>query len=459
MHSRAMMLVVLSIAVLYGCEEKVVYRDDPRLYNDAYHGNIVGKVKQSWSGAKVIVSQIAPVDSTIIDQTNGTFRLENLPIGNYDLTITADNYGIYTLSNVMVNGAGTTYIGTIDLSTVPNLVSTHYPDDLDEILYSNRYNRLTVSVTFTRPMDRESVESAFSTVPPTDGTFYWGSYSTQPRPIYYYHDKGGANDDGAVITTYSKITSFSYVIAQKDCHTDTTYSVTLTTAAQDTAGNHLRIPLEFSFSTIQSSSTMNSIQSIPDHGDIDVELISNSGIQITFPRKMDPATTEAAITVTPESDCIYIWPEKNKLTVYTGGVYEADTMYEVEIGASAEDLDGIPLGNPYTFSFTTAPVGVRTTTPRNGELFVNIDKAVTVWFNTYMVKSTIEDAFSISPEISGSIRWGTESSSNDKTALTFNPKGMINGTKYTVTIGTEAADLYGAHTKEPYTFSFVTRPE
>ena len=39
----------------------------------------------------------------------------------------------------MVQGAGNTYIGEIDLSTVPDLVTSHYPEDLAEIVYNNRY--------------------------------------------------------------------------------------------------------------------------------------------------------------------------------------------------------------------------------------------------------------------------------------------------------------------------------
>ena len=171
-----------------GCQEQVIYKDDPRLYNDAYHGHIVGKVLQNDSQAKVIINQEAPIDSTDIDPEDGTFRMENLPIGNYDLVIKAENYRTYTHANVKVEGAGNTYIGEIDLSTVPDLVSYFYPEDLDEIVYNNQFARLSISVTFTRPMDRESVEAAFSTDPPSEGIFFWGQYTTEPR-WYYFVDE------------------------------------------------------------------------------------------------------------------------------------------------------------------------------------------------------------------------------------------------------------------------------
>ncbi len=57
--------------------------------------------------------------------------------------------------------------------------------------------------------------------PSTEGIFYWGQYSTAPNPIYYADaQKGGGFDPGATITTYSKITSFSYKVSQKDSYTD-----------------------------------------------------------------------------------------------------------------------------------------------------------------------------------------------------------------------------------------------
>jgi hypothetical protein len=274
------------------------------------------------------------------------------------------------------------------------------------------------------------------------------------------NDAKAGFEPGATITTYSKITAFTYSMAQKDSYVDTTYHVTLSTAAKDTAGNQLRFPLEFSFSTIQSSSTLNGIQTSPYHGDVDVELINHNGIQITFPRNMDAASTEAAISIEPEGDVIFIWPAYNSLTIYTGGIFLAETIYDITIDETAKDLDGNSMEHPFSFSFTTAPVSVRSTSPRNGQLFVDPDDPITMWFNTYILKSSVESAFTITPEIAGTFQWGTRYSTNDKTAITFTPYSNFRiNTKYTVTIGTEAKDMFGAQIKEPYTFAFITRPE
>ncbi len=447
------------ILLITSCEKNIYNEVDPRFYNDAMHGSIVGKVLQTSSNAIVIASQVEPIDSTFIDPADGSFAIVNLPIGNYDLTIKAENYRIYKNCNVMVQGAGNTYIGEVDLSTVPDLVASHYPADKDEIAFNNRFSRLTVSMTFTQPMDRESVEEAFSTDPPTEGVFYWGQYSYAPSWNYFEDSKEyayGGFDQGATITTYSKITSFSYRVAQKDCFIDTTYTVSLSTLAKDTAGNYLRFPLEFTFSTVQSSSTINGIQTYPYHGDIYVDLITNSGIKVTFPRNMDQSTTEKAITITPDTDPIFIWPKRNELTIYTGGAFRADTTYEVTIDSSAKDMDGVKMGDAFSFSFSTTSVGLSYTYPNNGELFVSRASDIRLTFNTYMVKSSVQSAFSISPAVSGSLDWYYDS----KTVMLFSPYGDLqSNTKYTVTIGTEAKDIFGTYMNEPYVFSFITRPD
>jgi hypothetical protein len=454
---KKLIILFTLMLTLVACEEKNVYEADPRFFNDAMHGSIVGKLMQKSSGAEVIVSQVQPVDTAEINSSDGSFEISNLPIGNYDVTIKAENFRIYKLCNVMVQGAGNTYIGEIDLSTVPDLVSSHYPEDRAEIVYNNRYTRLTISIIFTQPMDRESVEKAFSTNPPTEGIFHWGQYSEAPSRIYY-SDKADnwGYETGATITTYSKITAFSYQIAQKDCYVDTTYKVILSTLAADTAGNHLRFPLQFSFSTVQSSSTQNGIVTYPSHGDVDVDLVASNGIRITFPRNMDQGSTESALNISPVSDNIYIWSQKNQLTIYTGGIFHANTEYSVTVDSTARDLDGIKLGNSFSFSFKTAPVNISSTSPQNGELFVSNSAAIYLYFNTYMQKSTVQSAFSISPAISGTLDWYNSS----KTTLKFTPsQSFQNNTKYTVVISTQALDLFGSALKEPYTFSFIIRPE
>jgi hypothetical protein len=264
---------------------------------------------------------------------------------------------------------------------------------------------------------------------------------------------------GAEITTYRNIGSFTYLVAKKDSYTDTTYTVTLSTAAEDTAGNHLRFPLVFSFSTVQSAVTIYGIQTNPMHGDVDVDLIANSGIRVTFPRRMNGASVEAALTMSPEHDPILLWPQLNQLTIYTGGPLYADTTYNIHIDSTAEDLDGVTMGEDFEFSFRTRPVVVTSTSPQRGQLFVSRNTKITLHFDTYVVLESVRRAFSIEPYVSGSFTYGYDYPSDTPNVVTFIPSGTLRGNaKYTVTVSTEVEDLHGDRLKAPYEFSFVTRP-
>lgn len=457
--------IIILLVCLIACScTKTIYRDSSDIWaNDLLHGDVVGTVVQEQSNAPVYVSQLEVIDSTIVDPNTGNFGFYDLRAGNYDLSIRADGYRTYIHRNVRVTGGSVTYLGEIDLSTVPDLVSEHYPADMDEVVYANQWQRLNISILFSGEMDRESVEAAFSTDPPTDGIFLWGKYTEAPAPRYYLSDemaaRGFSYDVGATITTYSKISSLSFQLAQKDSYTDTTYHVTLGTSAMDTSGNQLRFPLEFSFRTIQSAVSYNGILTNPFDGDVAVPPTTNS-IEVTFPKRMDPATTEAAISNNLGDLFYYVWPSKNILRIYSGEPLLADTTYEFTIDGTATDLDGLVLGDDFIFSFRTGPVMITRTRPMNAEVYVHLGTPITMWFNTFVIKSSVEAAFSISPTVAGNLRWGTEYSSTVKEAITFWPSSALSmNTKYTITVNTSARDLHGTNIAEPFSFTFITLPE
>lgn len=457
--SLPLLWLLISVFAFSSCTERIVeYRETPSAPSDALHGDIVGRVSQTESGAVARVSQVWPIDEVPVNPTDGSFVFRNLRIGNYDLEIEAENFRIYTRSNIMVQGGGVTSVGEIDLSTVPDLVVEHYPENRGEIVHDWRYGRIAISILFARPMDRESVEEAFSTDPPSEGIFVWGQYTQAPLRTTFPDDPAGAFEREATITTFSKITSMTYSMSRKDSHVDATYVVHMSTAAHDSSGNHLRFPLEFEFSTVQSYVTIYGIQTNPVHGDVDVDPLYTSGIRLTFPRRMDPASTEAATTVTPPMNTVFLWPADNSMLIHTGGPLLSDTLVTVEVSGAARDLDGTPMGEDFNFSFRTAPFQVRYSSPVNAQLFVDPSRPITLSFNSYVILSSVPDAFSISPPMTGSFRYGG-SSREIPEQVVFTPFTPLQpSTKYTVTIAPRVLDLHGVSMKAPHTFSFVTRP-
>ncbi len=428
--------------------------------NDLLHADLVGKVVPRESKAMVIVSQVNPIDSMQINSVDGSFSFIDLRKGNYDVTIRADNYRIYSNKSLVLDGGSVHYLGEIKLSDVPDLVDSFYPENKGEVVYDWRYGRITVSILFTQPMDRESVEKAFTVDPPVEGIFNWGNYTTEPMYGLFTDATSGYNL-GATITTFSKVTSMTYAFAKKDSYPDKEYKITIGTTAKDTAGTFLRFPLEYSFKTVQSYSTQNGILTDPVHGDIDVSPLdySYSGITVTFPRRMDKQSVEMKTHLTPTMNTTFLWPEENVLRIYTGGPFLSDTTITVMIDKSAKGKDGIPIGQDFKFSFRTAGLNITNTYPSNGQLFTSQIDPITFSFNNFVKLSSALSAISISPTVNGSISFGGYSPYEQLNQIKFTPySSMQANTKYTVTISTVLTDMYGNRMKEPYTFSFVTRP-
>jgi len=249
-------------------------------------------------------------------------------------------------------------------------------------------------------------------------------------------------------------------MSQSSAMVDTMYTVMLSTEAKDTAGNNLRFPLTSTFRTVQSSVTYSGIQTNPVDGDNNVDPMNYGGITVTFPRRMDPSSTESATTITPSMNKIFLWPSENVMTIYTGGPYLSDTTITISISSNAKDKDGTPLSQPFNFSFRTAPLQVTSTSPANAQLYVATNQNITMNFNSYIDRTSVETAFTINPTVSGSLVYGSGySSSTDPSQITFIPSSMLQpNVKYTVLLRSSVKDLYGVSMKNPVTFSFVTRP-
>lgn len=436
-----------------------------KIITPEFVGSIVGKIVQTDSAAMIKISQATVVDSTLIDPTDGSFLLDAVPAGNYDLTVKSASYGSYRLRNVEVQGGAKTYVGEIRLSNWPDLIADVYPTDQSEVVFDRRWSRLSISVQFETPMDRASVEAAFSTDPPSEGIFYWGNFAYAPTRNYYWDESKSLADNagyGANISTFENITAFTYRMAQKDGYVDTTYTVTLAESAVDTAGNALQFPLSFSFSTVQSSVSQNAILTQPENGELFVEPMQNASIYLTFPRRMDEASTEASISISPELPITPLWPDMNQLRIFTGGPLMCETLYTIRIDGTAQDLDGVALGEDYEFSFETAPLELTSTNPQSGQIFVSRNADINLQFNTYMNLSAVRDAFDIQPAVTGSFFRGYRNDDNQspKNVVTFDPSQNLRAnTKYTVTIGLDAADLHGSKLPQSHSFSFVTEME
>ncbi|MBI3005821.1 MAG: Ig-like domain-containing protein, partial [Ignavibacteriales bacterium] len=123
------------------------------------------------------------------------------------------------------------------------------------------------------------------------------------------------------------------------------------------------------------------------------------------------------------------------------------------------DKDGIPLGETFSFSFRTAAFRVRYTSPANAQMYVPRSSAISLSFNNYVDKASVQTAFSISPGITGTIDYARDYNGIEiLDRVIFSPASSLQAnTKYTVSVSTAARDINGVAMKTPHSFAFVTR--
>ncbi|MBN1602549.1 MAG: Ig-like domain-containing protein [Chitinispirillaceae bacterium] len=479
------------------------------IVSEQQSSKIAGKVAASSGSVKILLEQGRPVDSAYIDPVDGYFHLDDIQPGTYRFKVVGT--GFDTFSTVIKIDEHFSYeLGTIflapvnknDIDTIPS-VYDHYPASGSDVIYlpPDKYQdgsgRITISVSFDRPMDRESVEKAFSIDPPVDGGYFvWyqnmRTFSTPEVKAVIntanemkYSDAAGAmaifdtmssvahSQPSAQISTYNVMKSFTFYMPRSKCYTDTTYTIRISRNALDTSGTSLDTALEFSFRTVQSAVSYNEIQMIPHNGDDWVSLISN-GIQMTFPRRMNEEATNAAIRVNMKADPVFLWKNYNQMTIFTGGIFVPDTTYVITITTDALDIEGTALlSEQKMLSFRTEPIKIVQTIPARGTIGVSAGSNVTLQFNTYMDRTSFQPRFAcVSSEgdtAEGTLNYQYSTYYNNTTRMydtnytmnrvVFYPSEQLKRNKlYTVNVHKGVTDLNGYALKEDYKLQFITMP-
>ncbi|MGB2770457.1 MAG: Ig-like domain-containing protein [Candidatus Zixiibacteriota bacterium] len=188
-------------------------------------------------------------------------------------------------------------------------------------------------------------------------------------------------------------------------------------------------------------------------------------IRIRFRRGMNTESVEKAFSLEPVVEGDFYWyaqgrpPSdfKSELQFTPRAMYASNTTYQVTIDTTASDVEGIKLSEPYQFSFTTQAISIISTIPMHGETWVSPITSVTIHFNTQMDMESVVLAFKMVDSQLSDVTG--DFSTYHLSSLIFRPDTTLaGGETYTVTIDTNAKDLYGGSLPEPYTFWFTTRP-
>jgi hypothetical protein len=182
-----------------------------------------------------------------------------------------------------------------------------------------------IVLTFSKAMDRTSVEAALSVTPAVTCAFTWSSSDT--------------------VLTCDPTTDLALATA---------YTVTVAANATDAAGTALATTVTVAFETATGPGPVAPVVvgTVPRDGETGVAL--NRNVQVTFSEAMDVVTTEAALSITPGVTCDVAWNAAGTTaTCVPDADFAADTAYTLTVAATAESRAGVALGSRFASTFTT----------------------------------------------------------------------------------------------------------
>ena len=183
-----------------------------------------------------------------------------------------------------------------------------------------------VSVTFSSQMDQTRTEDAFSLEEDTSSLA--GSFSWQ--------------DDDATL-------AFAPTAGIRP---GKTYTISVSTGAQDRWGNSLAREFAFSFRTGTETEPPTLTH---DPADGDTVALLDYPITITFSEEVERASFLAGFSIAPQVDGWFEWSTAGNASIVTYRpltLYEAGTSYTVTVDESVADVSGNPLGTRTAFVFT-----------------------------------------------------------------------------------------------------------
>lgn len=260
---------------------------------------------------------------------------------------------------------------------------------------------------------------------------------------------------------------------------DTDYTVTISAAATDLAGNALvagTVGNPWTFRTAATPVTPTVTLTTPARGDTGV--LFDRSITATFSDAMNPATVTATNFTLQAFGSAALIPGtvtldqiSNIATFRPNSPLAPSTSYVATISTGVQSLvTGTPMAANYNWSFTTSQAP-DTTAPKviataaygdsgltSGATDFPINRASSATFSEAMTPASLASpatSFTLKETLSGNTISGTVSYIG--TTATFTPSGLLTPlTSYTSTITTAARDLAGNRMAADYVWSWTT---
>ena len=244
---------------------------------------------------------------------------------------------------------------------------------------------------------------------------------------------------------------------------NTTYTATLTTGVQSTAGTALSANYTWSFTT--ASAAVPAVTTV-------TPAIASTGVAITstvtatFNEAMNASTiTSSTFTLTPQAGSaiaatVSYSSSGSVATLTPNAPLITNTIYTATITTGVTSSGGVALASPYTWTFTTASGPAPTVTavsPASGNTGVVVTSTVTATFSEAMNSGTITGStFSLTPQGGSAVPATVTYNAGSLTATLTPTSPLAYNTIYTATITTGVLSALGTALPANYTWSFTT---
>ncbi len=251
---------------------------------------------------------------------------------------------------------------------------------------------------------------------------------------------------------------------------NTVYTATITTGAQDLAGASLASNYVWTFRTLPAPTPPTVISTVPVDGATSVPI--NQALSATFSAAMTPATIDTTTFTLAETTSgtavtgtVTYVPAGSVATFTPTASLAPTTEYTATITTGAKNLAGTGLASNYVWTFTTAalpivvPPTVVSTIPLDLATDVPLNQVVSATFSKAMNPATISSAtFTLTAPgtppvaVPGLVAYAAVGNT-----LTFTPTAnLAPSTLFTATITTGAQDLTGTPLASNYVWTFTT---
>lgn len=243
-----------------------------------------------------------------------------------------------------------------------------------------------------------------------------------------------------------------------DLDSSTVYTATITTGAEDEAGNNLAANFVWTFTTGDPGDVTLPTVSVVNPLNLSISVSTITSVTATFSEAMDPATiSTSTFTLTDGTTPVLGAVTYNGLTATFDpfGMLDDSTLYSARITTGATDLAGNPLASDFAWVFTTERrPAVTATVPANGGLNIPVTAKVAVQFTKAMGAASFTSSTFVvregGNEVAGAI-------SVIGPSAVFDPaSNLLPNTAYTVTVTTGVTDTSGNHMTADFVWSFTT---